>query len=106
MAHKQSQSYQATPSSSSVPCGATSLLTQSEHPEKDTSTINTISNTGKCYFCGYSKHPRFRCPAKDALCKGCGKKGHFQKVCQSTPAKSKLLLDHNSLRLQQLEPGE
>ena len=89
LAHKQSQSYQATPSS--VPCGATSLPTQSEHPEKDTSTINAISNTGKCYFCGYSKHSRFRCPAKEALCKGCGKKGHFQKVCQSTPAKSKLL---------------
>ena len=53
--------------------------------------IFIFSNTGKCYFCGYSKHSRFRCPAKEALCKGCGKKGHFQKVCQSTPAKSKLL---------------
>lgn len=37
-----------------------------------------------CYFCGYSRHPRSRCPARDAVCNGCQKKGHFVKVCKSS----------------------
>ncbi len=39
----------------------------------------------KCHFCGYSKHPRYKCPAKDATCRRCQKKGHFAKVCKSNP---------------------
>lgn len=41
----------------------------------------------KCFFCGFSRHPRYKCPAKDALCGNCGKKGHYAKVCRS-PTKS------------------
>ena len=37
----------------------------------------------KCYFCGMKRHSRFLCPAREAVCKNCGKKGHFQKVCLS-----------------------
>lgn len=37
----------------------------------------------KCYFCGLRRHARNNCPAKDALCHTCGKKGHFSKVCRS-----------------------
>ena len=33
----------------------------------------------KCYFCGNSKHPRSRCPARDATCSKFQKK---QKVCR------------------------
>ena len=34
--------------------------------------------------CGKSPpHTRDKCPAKDAVCRRCSKKGHFQKVCRS-----------------------
>ncbi|XP_059827405.1 uncharacterized protein LOC132395116 [Hypanus sabinus] len=35
-----------------------------------------------CYFCGHKKHSRQRCPAREATCSSCGKRGHFAKeVC-------------------------
>ena len=37
----------------------------------------------KCYFCGGSYHNRRVCPARDACCNNCNKKGHFRKVCRS-----------------------
>ena len=37
----------------------------------------------KCYFCGDSYHNRRVCPARDACCNNCNKKGHFRKVCRS-----------------------
>lgn len=44
----------------------------------------TLSVTrSSCFFCGYDRHPRSKCPARDAECKSCGKRGHFQKVCRS-----------------------
>ena len=37
-----------------------------------------------CTRCGKSPpHTRDKCPAKDAVCRRCSKKGHFQKVCRS-----------------------
>ncbi|PIK34785.1 hypothetical protein BSL78_28388 [Apostichopus japonicus] len=39
---------------------------------------------GKCYFCGYKRHPRSECPARDEDCNNCGKKGHFWKMCRSS----------------------
>ena len=38
-----------------------------------------------CYFCGGFLHTnRASCPARDAVCHNCSKKGHFAKVCQSS----------------------
>ena len=37
-----------------------------------------------CFFCGYTKHRRIHCPAREATCKSCGKVGHFSKVCRSS----------------------
>ena len=34
-------------------------------------------------FCGGSYHNRRVCPARDACCNNCNKKGHFRKVCRS-----------------------
>ena len=35
-----------------------------------------------CYRCGKSRHQKTQdCKALDAVCRGCGKKGHFEKVC-------------------------
>ena len=42
--------------------------------------------TAKCYFCGLQRHPRSKCPAREATCHKCQKKGHFAKVCRSSGA--------------------
>ena len=35
-----------------------------------------------CYRCGKGRHQKGQdCKAVDATCRGCGKKGHFEKVC-------------------------
>ena len=35
-----------------------------------------------CYRCGKGKHRKAQdCKAVDATCRGCGKKGHYEKVC-------------------------
>ena len=34
-----------------------------------------------CYRCGKGKHKLQDCRALDVVCRGCGKKGHFEKVC-------------------------
>ena len=35
-----------------------------------------------CYRCGKGRHQKVQdCKALDAVCRGCGKKGHFKKVC-------------------------
>ena len=47
------------------------------------STTASATNNQKCYFCGQSRHPKSACPARDATCKKCHKKGHFAKVCLS-----------------------
>nr|XP_023027730.1 uncharacterized protein LOC111515762 [Leptinotarsa decemlineata] len=40
-----------------------------------------------CRNCGNNWHnqdPKLTCPARNAQCRGCGKKGHFQKLCITT----------------------
>ena len=39
----------------------------------------------KCFYCGYTYHPRFKCPAKDITCSKCQKKGHYARVCRGNP---------------------
>ncbi|XP_055869763.1 uncharacterized protein LOC129923337 [Biomphalaria glabrata] len=68
---------------SETPCGASadeeslSPMTKVEHEV-------SAATSKRCFFCGNSPHQRFRCPARDATCNLCGKRGHFQKVCKST----------------------
>ena len=44
-----------------------------------------------CFFCGGPRHPRTRCPAREATCRNCNKKGHFTKVYKSDKAISKTI---------------
>ncbi|UYV71882.1 hypothetical protein LAZ67_9000867 [Cordylochernes scorpioides] len=38
----------------------------------------------KCFRCGYYQgHSKEQCPARDAICNKCRKKGHFAKVCHT-----------------------
>lgn len=50
----------------------------------------TYSNTRKCFFCGGPYHGRNRCPAREANCNKCAKKGHFARVCKSGEFKSRV----------------
>ena len=82
LAQKHSQTYQSTTSSYQSSSSTACAAANSEGEETlQHNQLNAIS--AKCYFCGYGKHPRFKCPAKDATCKQCEKKGHFAKVCMS-----------------------
>ena len=45
---------------------------------------NEPNKSEKCNKCGKAPgHSRERCPAKDAICHKCKKRGHFQTVCHS-----------------------
>ena len=46
--------------------------------------LASTSQNIKCFFCGNKAHPRALCPAREAFCHKCKKKGHFQRVCKST----------------------
>ena len=39
--------------------------------------------TGKCMRCGKESHPREQCPARDAECHRCKKKGHYGALCKT-----------------------
>ena len=81
MAQKQSQSYNMPTN----PCGST---TKQEVTCNSDFHITSAVNGEKCFFCGRTRHPRLSCPARDATCRACGKKGHFQTVCRSTKIKT------------------
>eukprot|EP00117_Sycon_ciliatum_P016581 scpid41840/ scgid0554/ Retrovirus-related Pol polyprotein from transposon opus; Protease; Reverse transcriptase; Endonuclease len=49
------------------------------------SSRHSTPSSDSCPWCGYESHPRARCPASRVTCKGCGKTGHFQRVCRSSP---------------------
>ena len=47
---------------------------------------NSMPSSRKCQWCGYDKHPRGKCPARNSKCLQCSKIGHFASVCRSTAA--------------------
>lgn len=94
MAEKHSQFY-VTPSACAASSNSQDIRQSPDTPSYD-NPVSASANT-KCFFCGYSRHPRSKCPARDALCKNCDKKGHFQKVCQSKSVVRTTAFTHNSL---------
>ena len=84
---RSSESYfvsQPVNAATSVPDTTTQNLSQFD----STQLNSTLAATDlKCFFCGNTKHPRTKCPARDAICNKCQKKGHFAKVCQGKPSK-------------------
>nr|XP_045602721.1 uncharacterized protein LOC123760941 [Procambarus clarkii] len=53
-----------------------------ESVEEKVDTVSAATTSGlKCFFCGHTRHPRSRCPAREALCMNCKKKkSHYAKV--------------------------
>ena len=68
-------------------------MTLSTPPDSDNSsdrgssaaTGQSYSQGSKWYFCGYLKHPRSKCPAREATCHKYQRRGHFAKVCRANP---------------------
>ena len=87
MAEKQSQSYTINHPLTA----ATKTLNKLDLDKEETDQSGTVAagiSEQKCYFCGYKRHPRSKCPARDASCKRCNKLGHFAKVCKSGGSKT------------------
>ena len=56
-----------------------------QHKRKSSATPST--NKKICRRCGKApNHPRQQCPAREATCHNCSKKGHFKSVCRSINA--------------------
>ena len=48
---------------------------------KDKNLCKIKETKKQCYFCGNTRHQRINCPACEAECRKCKKKGHWAKVC-------------------------
>jgi hypothetical protein len=46
-------------------------------PDRNTAPLRT------CNWCGLANHRRSQCPAQGQLCRKCGKRDHFARVCRS-----------------------
>ena len=55
---------------------------ESDHSGGDSASCAALKRPN-CCLCGFTSHPRFICPAREAACRKCKKKGHYQRVCQS-----------------------
>ncbi|KAA3675925.1 uncharacterized protein DEA37_0008790, partial [Paragonimus westermani] len=42
-----------------------------DHPDSGKPDSNLAASIPKCFFCRYNKHPRSKCPAREALCRNC-----------------------------------
>ena len=75
-----------------VPVGAVQRAKRGRQPYKGPGRQNSGATPQKqpgsssaCTRCGkIPAHDRQHCPAKEATCRKCNKKGHFQAVCRST----------------------
>lgn len=57
--------------------------TKQKWPRQQMQFKEKHTKSGHCYKCGGPPHPKSECPANDAKCRGCGKKGHYQRVCRN-----------------------
>ena len=85
IAQKNSEAYSQTSLPSNVAAMEPVNHESSDHNLESLAAIGKQNATRKhCFFCGGYLHAnRASCPARDATCHNCSKKGHFMKVCQS-----------------------
>ena len=57
---------------------------EAQSTRRDSGRPLPATNTAQCTRCGQSKHEKgSRCPAKEAVCHKCNRKGHYSKKCFS-----------------------
>ena len=55
-----------------------------QHPKQVYQSGGPPTTPTVCSWCGFTpKHGRAQCPARNAECRKCKKRGHFQKVCRA-----------------------
>ena len=93
MAHKHADSYLEHGHSHGTHGQVAAYASKQDSLEDTESTVDDKSSVTaavkqKCFFCGFDRHPRNKCPAKDSTCNNCSKTGHWAKCCRSNPKKS------------------
>ena len=97
MAEQQNQSFKPVYSAAaSASFDSTHNKTIPDEVYDEKPSLAFTQSQSKCFFCGQSRHPRSACPAKDAICKKCSKKGHFAKVCLSKKPNTSAAMMTNS----------
>ena len=51
----------------------------------DRGNFTPTSSGPLCDFCGHGIHPRSACPANNAVCRRCSRKGHWERMCHARP---------------------
>ena len=91
-AYLNSEQYQRCNSGYNFPSTVSTVFESVSFNESSQAVVAATSiNQGKqfnkpCDNCGYLQHYKQGCPARDAICSSCKRKGHWAKVCCSKPA--------------------
>ena len=56
---------------------------QDKSSYKESKKNPPAASTSTCPYCGKGTHPRKNCPASNATCYNCKRRGHFTQVCKS-----------------------
>ena len=83
---KSSESHAVPDTLVNAACPAKSLKSGVGQEANTLAAAATETTSPSCYFCGNNRHPRSKCPGKDATCAKCQKKGQYAKVCQNKAA--------------------
>jgi hypothetical protein len=57
-------------------------MSKQQSNSKVNANPSTSNSNVECGYCGRHMHERDKCPAKEAKCNLCGKKGHYSRVCR------------------------
>ena len=52
--------------------------------DREATSSSPDQNSRSCNWCGNQPHDRSRCPARNATCLNCSKRGHFSRVCKTS----------------------
>ena len=90
-AHFRAESYASQiESTAAVTTKTKNVLSDSTGSRMESDSVQlctALPACGRCYNCGGKRHindDRRHCPARNKVCRNCGKLGHFSKVCRST----------------------